>query len=62
MEMQLEELVLTHNEIQGPAANEVAMASNALGNFRRLDLTRNHIPPKVMQEVCGVISQDYLSA
>merc|ERR1712217_62141 len=53
----LEVLTLTHNEIQGAVGKELTVACNGLPRLKRLDLSRNHIPPAAMRELLGSIPE-----
>lgn len=52
----LEELVLTHNDIFGNTALELADALARMPNLRVVDLTRNRISGKAMKHIAAALS------
>jgi len=54
---ELEELRLTHDEIFGATAQLLPSILTGMPRLKRVDLTRNHIPKQVMQEVRAAMPQ-----
>mmetsp|Transcript_90901 Transcript_90901/g.261975 ORF Transcript_90901/g.261975 Transcript_90901/m.261975 type:complete len:304 (-) Transcript_90901:217-1128(-) len=52
---ELEELRLTHDEIFGSTAQLLPPVLTSLTKLRQVDLTRNHIPKQVMEEMRGAL-------